>query len=386
MAVIIGVDPHKRSNTIVVLDDVERELASGRFANDSDGYRAMRALARRWRDRTWAVEGAAGAGKHIAQRLVADREMVLDVPAKQAARVRVYSTGNGRKNDPTDAKSIAVAALRTPDLVPVGADGITVALRLLSARRAELVATRTQTVCRLHKLLAELIPGGAPRALSAGKAKTLLATVRPRDVVGRTRRQLAADHLADLAAVDRRINDVEARIKDALADAPTTLTELFGVGPVIAARVLGEVGDVARFKDRHHFASYTGTAPLEASSGDVVRHRLSRAGNRRLNHALHMMAVAQISHPGPGRDYYRRKLAAGKSRLEALRCLKRRLSDTVYRRLVTDAQQQALAGPGGQSGTTLPSSATGPTPTTGSSDKPLTGPTTQATPLEKVAS
>jgi transposase len=390
-AVVVGVDPHKRSNTVVVIDAAEVELASARVANDRDGYRLMRAFVRRWADRTWAVEGAGGAGKHVAQRLVSDGETVLDVPAKQAARVRVYSTGNGRKNDPTDARSIAIAALRTPDLNHVGVDNITVALRLLSGRRAELSATRTQIVCRLHRLLTELVPGGAPRALSATKAKTLLATVRPRDIAGRTRRQLAADHLADLVAVDKRIKELDKRISESLADAPTTLTDLFGIGPVLAARIVGEVGDVARFQDRHAFASYTGTAPLEASSGDVVRHRLSRAGNRRLNHALHVMAITQISHGGPGRDFYRRKIAEGKGRLGAIRALKRRLSDTVYRRMIHDAQREALAGPGGHSGTSLTSSATGPTPTTGSSDKPLTGPTPQATPVaartpEKVAS
>ena len=264
-------------------------------------------------------------------------------------------------------------------------------MRLLSGRRAELASTRTQVVCRLHRLLAELVPGGAPRALSATKAKALLATVRPRDIAGRTRRQLAADHLADLVAVDKRIKDLDARITETLVDAPTTLTELFGVGDVLAARIIGEVGDIARFKDRHQFASHTGTAPLEASSGDVVRHRVSRAGNRRLNHALHVMAIVQIAHGCPGRDYYQRKLAQGKGRLEAIRALKRRLSDSVYRRMIHDAQQQALAGPGGHLGTSLTSSAANPTPTADSSDKPLTGPTRKATPRprripEKVAS
>ena len=380
-AVMVGVDPHKRSNTLMVIDAAEVELASARFANDRDGYRLMRALVRRWADRTWAVEGCWRCGKHIAQRLVADGETVVDVPAKQAARVRVYSTGNGRKNDPTDARSIAIAALRTPDLNEVGIDDITVALRLLSGRRAELSSTRTQVVCRLHRLLTELVPGGAPRALSATKAKTLLASIRPRDIAGKTRRRLAADHLADLVAVDRRIKAVEAQIKDTLAEASTTLTELFGVGPVIAARIIGEVGDIARFKDRHAFASYTGTAPLEASSGDIVRHRLSRAGNRRLNHALHIMAIVQIAQHGPGRNYYLRKLAEGKSRLEAIRCLKKRLSDTVYRRMVDDAAREALVGPGGQTGTSLTSSAASPTPTTSSSDKPLTEPVDKATPV-----
>jgi transposase len=112
---------------------------------------------------------------------------------------------------------------------------------------------------------------------------------------------------------------------------------------VLAARFLGEVGDIRRFPSKHHFAAHTGTAPLEASSGQVVRHRLSRAGDRKLNHALYMMAMAQVRRPSPGQAYYRRKLAEGKAPKEALRCLKRRLSDAVYRCLVTDQAEQPPA-------------------------------------------
>jgi transposase len=119
---------------------------------------------------------------------------------------------------------------------------------------------------------------------------------------------------------------VEARIKAAVAKSNTTLVQLFGVGPVLAARFLGEVGDIRRFPTKHHFAAHTGTAPLAASSGQVVRHRLSRAGDRRLNHALCMMAMVQIRRPSAGQAYYRRKLAEGRSSKEALRCLIGRVS------------------------------------------------------------
>jgi len=137
---------------------------------------------------------------------------------------------------------------------------------------------RTQTVNRLHQLLMELIPSGAPRNLTATKARALLATVRPRDVAGKARRQLAADYIDDLTALDRKLKALNKRIAEAVAATGTTLTDIVGVGPVTAAAILGEVGNVARFPDNDHFASYTGTAPIEVSSGEVVRHRLSRAG------------------------------------------------------------------------------------------------------------
>src|ERR1700712_806698 len=151
-------DPHKRSATIEVLDEHERVLASGRFGTDKDGYRQLLEAGRRWPQRLWAVEGCQGVGRHLAQRLVADGEPVVDVPAKLSARARGFSTGQGRKTDATDAHSVAVAAPRTPNLRQVQADDGTAALRLLADRRDELGAARTLTVNRLHRLLVELIP------------------------------------------------------------------------------------------------------------------------------------------------------------------------------------------------------------------------------------
>jgi transposase len=376
--VIIGVDPHKLSATIEVLDDRENVLGGGRFGADRDGYRQMLTVARRWPERVWAVEGSNGIGRHLAQRLVAGGEPVVDVPAKLSARARVFSTGHGRKTDATDAHSIAVVAVRTPNLNQVGVDDELVALRLLADRRDELAGARTRTVNRLHRLLLELIPSGAPRFLSATQAKALLATVRPRDTAGRTRRQLAAELLADIVVLDRKLKDSDQRLTQAVAATGSGLPGLYGIGPVGAARILGDVGDVARFRTKAHFASWTGTAPIDASSGQQQRHRLSRAGNRRLNRVLHIMAIVQIRHDTEGRAYYRRKLAAGKTPMEALRCLKRRLSDAVFRQLVADAatKTETEAGPGGHSGATLKSSAASPTPAADSSDKSLPGPAT----------
>ena len=263
--------------------------------------------------------------------------MVLDVPAKLAARVRVYSCGHGRKTDKDDAVSVGLAALDGAGVLPVAGDDALVSLRLLCDRREELTAQRTQAVCRLHRLLAELTPGGMRRELSANKARALLALIRPADDVGRVRVHIARDHLADIRALDARIKYLGTQIAALVTASGTGLTGLFGVGPVIAGRLLAEAGDVAWFATKDAFASYNGTAPIDVSSGDQIRHRLFRAGNRRINHALHMMAVTQIRYPGTdGRRYYERKRKEGKTPKEVLRCLKRRLSDLVYYQLTAD--------------------------------------------------
>jgi transposase len=339
MRVLIGVDPHKHSHTAAAVDQRGELLAQQRFPASPQGHRALRRFAKRWPQRRWAIEGAAGVGRVLAQQLVADGEQVIDVPAKLAARVRELSTGHGRKYDPGDAVSIALAALGSQRLHQVGVEDHATVLRLLSDRRDDLVATRTQALNRLHRLLAELVPAGADRQLTADTAAALLRRLRPTSPPAKARRQLAVDLVRDVRALDQRITTVQQRLQAAVKHSKTTLVELVGIGPVLAAKFLGEVGDIGRFPTKARFAAHNGTAPIEASSGQVVRHRLSRAGNRRLNHALYLMAIVQLRHPTAGQAYYRRKLAEGKSPKEALRCLKRRLSDVVYRCMVADQQR-----------------------------------------------
>jgi transposase len=376
--VIIGVDPHKLSATIEVVDHHGHLLGSGRYTTDQAGYAAMRSYAKTWPQRTWAIEGANGAGRPLAQRLVEAGERVLDVPAKLAARVRLFDTGHNRKTDALDAHSIAMVAVRTTGLRLLTPDGDLEALRMLTDRRDELARLRVQTLNRLQRLLSELIPGQRKRDLSALQATAMLATVRPRDIAGKTRRRMAAEELADLVAVDKKLKKITAELKAAVQNQGSTLMDIHGIGPAGAARILADVGDIARFADRNRFASWTGTAPLEASSGDQVRHRLSRAGNRRMNHVIHIAAIVQLRHDTEGRAYYRRKLAAGKTPMEALRCLKRRLSDVIYRRLVADARADVArtdgTGPGGHCGASLQSSAVDLHPHIDTSDQPLPGP------------
>ena len=386
--VIVGVDPHKKSVTIEVVDEHETVLARGRYGTDTAGYRTMLKQVRdRWPQHRWAVEGAQGVGRPLAQRLLSQGEDVVDVPAKLAARVRVFDTGNARKTDATDAHAVAMVALRTAGMRELAFDEELLALRLLTDRREELAKLRVQTVNRLHRLLTELIPGGAnKRDLSALQAKRLVATVKPRSLLGKTTRRMVVEEIADLVAVDAKLKAMKKELRAAVLARGSHLMDLFGVGPAVAARVLADVGDVARFPDRNHFASWTGTAPLDASSGEQIRHRLSRAGNRRMNHVIHIAAIVQIRHDTPGRAYYRRKLAQSKTPMEALRCLKRRISDAIYRQLLADAglnnaavagvaAPPAEAGPGGHSGASSRSSAADlSTPVIGSSEQPLPGP------------
>jgi hypothetical protein len=238
----------------------------------------------------------------------------------------------------------------------------------------------------MHRLFLELLPGGAPVKKSVSQYQALLATVRPRDLAGKTCRRMAAEELEDLHRLDAKLMAMKAELKTAVLAAGSHLMDIHGIGPAGAARILADVGDVARFPDRNHFASWTGTAPIDASSGQHLRHRLSRAGNRRLNHVLYIAGIVQLRNDTAGRAYYRRKIAAGKTPMEAMRCLRRRLSDAVYRQLAADAQAASGGtGPGGHPGASLSSSAAGLSPDTGTSDQPLPGPARPTLPLPRPA-
>ena len=354
----------------------EAVAGRGRHATDAAGYAAMLAEARHWPQRMQAIEGCQGIGRHIANRLLADGEHVVDVPPKLSARTRLFATGQGRKTDATDAHSVALAATRMQGLRPAVDDQQLAVLRILADRRRSLGEDHTRMICQLHRLLLELIPGGAKKALSAAQAKALLARVRPRDAAGKARRMVAAGLISDPERIHQRKKAASKELNALLKASTTTLTALHGIGPSGAARLLAGVADVTRFPDKAHFASWNGTAPIDASSGDQVRHRLSRAGNRQINRVLHIMAVVQLRHRNSeGRAYYDRKVAAGKTPTEAMRALKRRLSDIVYHQMILDAQAVAT-GPGGHVGAATGSSAAGLHPSAGTSEKSLPGPAT----------
>ena len=212
---------------------------------------------------------------------------------------------------------------------------------MLIRRFDDITARRTQAVCRLHAVLIELIPGGLPRKLKADQASSVLRRIHPASPIDAARKDLARDLVADMRRCDRELAELRGRITDAVGASGSTILEVYGVGPIVAAYILGYVGDPARFPTKDKFASYNGTAPLEASSGPKARHRLNPRGNRKLNHAMHLIALVQVSHAGTcGRIYYDRKLDEGKTRKEALRALKRRVSDAVWRQLQVDLDQR----------------------------------------------
>ncbi len=260
------------------------------------------------------------------------------MPATLAARVRLLGSGKSNKNDPNDALSVAVAALRAPRLPTVAKADHQTVLRLLAKRNIDLGRARNLVACRLHALLAELVPGGITSEIRASSAQALLAGLDCSDVVTAARHDMAAELLDDLRRLDTQMKASKRRISAAVEASGTSLLELFGVGPVNSAMIIGYTGDIRRFPTRHAYAMYNGTAPIDVSSGGRTTRRLNRRGNRQLNHAIHIAAVTQLRFAHTeGRAYFDRKVAEGKTGKEALRALKRRISDAVYRQLLLDA-------------------------------------------------
>ncbi|MGI5517751.1 IS110 family transposase [Streptomyces sp. CA-106131] len=340
--ILIGVDPHKLSHTAIAVDPAGHQVAQHRFAVNAGTFRQLMRWCEQWPERRFAVEGARGLGRTLAQQLAAADEDVVDAPSTLSARARLLATGGDRKTDAADALHIAQVALFRSDLRIVVPEDQTTILRLLTERHDDLVHERTRVLNRLHAILRDLLPGGAPTGLSADKAAAAMKNIRPVTATDACRRDIARELLTDLRRLDRQVKDNEAKMRDALAATHTTLTTLPGLGTVLAAKLIGHVGDVGRFPTEHHFASYTGSAPLDASSGNNVRHRLTTGGNRALNSVLHIIAICQIRTSGRGHDYYLRKIAEGKTPAEARRALKRRLSNVVYRIMKRD-QRNHLA-------------------------------------------
>lgn len=341
MTTMIGIDPHKGSHTAVAIDRDEHTLDEFRVRSGAAQADRLRSWAAPFEDRVWAVESAQGLGYLLAQQLVAAGETVLDVPPMRAARVRVLGSGRSQKNDPNDARSIAIAALRADDLRAVHADDHARMLRLLVKRHRDLGRLKNKACCRLHALLLEMIPGGAGFRMETTKlVKPLLNEFAPVDAMGRQRLEIATELVADIDRYDDSLRASKARITTAVLASGTTLIDIVGLGPITAAMIIGHTGNIDRFPTKERYASYNATAPVEASSGNRTRHRLNQRGNRQLNWAIHVVAISQLRHDTPGRAFYDRKIAEGKTTKEAIRALKRRLSDVIYRHLVADARRR----------------------------------------------
>jgi transposase len=361
--VMIGIDPHKGSHTAFAIDARERQLGRVRVRASARQAEVLLRWAARWPTRSWAIEGARGLGYLLGQQLIAADQRVVDVPPKLAARVRLLDSGQINKNDENDARSVAIAALRGQGLPVLSAEDQTMVMRVWSRRYHDLGRLRTQVICRLHTLLCELVPGGVRKQLRTSQASEVVAGLVADSPVTQAKLELARDLVADLQRIDAQRREARRRTARAVAASHTTITDVHGVGPIVAGIVLGYVRDIRRFSSRDHFASYNGTAPIEVSSGNRVIFRLSRRGNRQLNHAIHMAAISQISRRGSeGRAYYEKKITEGMGRKAALRALKRKISDALYQRMIDDSRPGE--DPGGHSGNDAASSAAGSHPET----------------------
>ena len=341
MSVMIGVDPHKGSHAAVAVDEREEAIGEVQVRATRRQTTELLGWAERFPQRCWAIESANGHGYLLAQQLIAAGEHVVDVPATLAARVRVLDSTRSQKNDPNDARSVAIVALRQSGLRVVTVEDHVAVLRMGAKRHKQLAGLKTQAASPLHAVLATLIPGGLGKEMVPKQASQLLQRVRPATMVEEERKRIAHQLLVEVRRLEKELKASKTRLKVAVEAADTTVTGIYGVGPVVAALLIGYTGDVSRFPTRHHYATYNGTAPIDASSGSRKRHRLNPRGNRMLNHALHLIAITQLRYPDTaGRVFYERKLAEGKTRKEAIRALKRRLSDVIYRHLNADQQNR----------------------------------------------
>lgn len=336
--VVVGADVHKRTHTFVAVDEVGRELGHRTFEATTSGHRdAVRWARAKFGDGLrWAIEDCRHLSARLERDLLTAGQSVVRVPPKMMAEQRRVARTRG-KSDPIDAAAVARAALRDPDLPVASHDEVSRELKLLVDRREDLVQQRTATISRLLWRVHELDPSWAPPARSLDVAKQQQRLADKLAGVAGIVAELARDELAEIVALTVTINALERRIRDRVSVVAPALLAMSGVGVLTAAKIVGEVAGVSRFKSEAAFARHAGIAPIPVWSGNTAgRVRLTRSGNRQLNAAIHRIAVTQIRLDGLGKTYYDKKRAEGMSTPEALRCLKRRLARVVFNHLTTD--------------------------------------------------
>ena len=345
----IGIDTHKDTLAVSCVDSTGREVAQRSFGNSPAGHAKLLAwtCSRNLDIGRVGIEGSANFGAGVAHFLYAQGLDVREVPAKLTGRERTRLRRPG-KTDPTDALAIARITARDPDLPPARRRGPHEDLKVLVDAREELVTARTAEANRLHADLSIMLPGYASHLRSLVQPDSVTKASQLLDGLEGVRAGVARRRIARLRRFEEEITDMTTEIAHALEVVGTTLIDIHGVGIITAARIIGEVGDVRRFPSKHHFAAGNGTAPIPVASGRTDRYRLNRGGNRRLNRAIHVIARTQAAWYPEAKAYMDKKRAEGKTRAEALRCLKRRLSDVVYRTLLDDHEltiNQAKATP-----------------------------------------
>jgi transposase len=338
--VVIGADLHKRSHTLVAVDETGRKLAEKTASATLAGHLELRRWLGQWSDRTVALEDCRHLSRTFERDLLRAGERVVRVPPKLMAGARRSAREPG-KSDPIDALAVARAVLREPDLPVATLDGPERDVRLLVDHREDLVATRTQDQNRLRWHLHELMPGQEPAPRALDRAHVLAALERRLADEPGTVARLARDLVRRIRELTVTIDGLEREIRCLVANLAPSLLALTGCGPLTAAKLVGETAGIGRFRSKAAFARHNGSAPMPVWSGNTVRHRLSRGGNRQLNVALHRIAITQLQRPGPGQTYIEHRRAAGDTRTEAIRALRRRISDEVFRRMRDDETAQA---------------------------------------------
>jgi transposase len=293
---MIGIDPHKATHTAVGVDDDENVIDEFTLEASNSQVERLTRWASGFTKREWAVESANGLGYLIGRQLVAAGETVFDVPGVLASRVRLMGSGKSQKNDPNDARSIAIAALRSHRLRVVEPDDHVVVLRLLAKRHRDMARLRNRHCSRLHALLGELEAGGIGGKISVTNASGLLDRITVTGEAIRYRILIAREVVDDIARLDATLKASKKRIASAVTVSGTSLTGIVGVGPIGGATIIGYTKDITAFPTRGHYATYNATAPIEVSLPGNTRHRLNLRGNRILNHAIHIAAVTQQRH------------------------------------------------------------------------------------------
>jgi transposase len=337
--IVIGIDSHKRSHTAVAVDGTGRKLAEKTLPATSAGHLELVRWAGRFPDRSWALEDCRHLSRRLSTDLLVAGEAVVRVPPKLMAGARRSSREPG-KSDPIDALAVARAALRE-DLPAASLDGPDREVRLLVDHREDLVAERTRAQNRLRWHLHELDPGSEPVARGLDRTVVLAALERDLAAAPGTVGRIARELVGRIRVLTATINDLEREIAHLVADLAPSLLALTGCGPLTAAKLVGETAGVGRFRSKAAFARHNGSAPLPVWSGNTERHRLSRTGNRQLNVALHRIAITQLQREGPGRMYLDHRRAQGDTKTEAIRALRRRISDEVFRRMRHDDAARA---------------------------------------------
>jgi transposase len=336
---VLGIDAHKRTHTVVAIDSTGRKLGEKitTATTTADHLDMLRWAEQFGPERRWAVEDCRHLSRRLERDLLAAGEAIVRVPPKMIAGTRKRARTYG-KSDPIDALAVARAALQEPDLPAARLDGPAREVRLLVDHRDNLVSERTRLTCRLRWHLHELDPAWDPPLKTLNRYKRIDEVIARLGEFDGLVARLALEHAHAVRDLIRRVNDLEREIKELVTTLAPTLLALPGCGVLSAAKIVGETADVTRFKSKDAFARHNGTAPLPVWSGNRERFRLSRAGNRQLNCAIHRIAVTQGRCHPPAKEFLERRMKLGNTRMEAIRAFKRRLSDVVYRDLLADAE------------------------------------------------